>query len=129
MNRMTKTLAAASFAGVLAAAGAFAHEPAGKAPTAKPAAHTGHTAQAEHAGHSAGSMELHRIMEQGHKMPAMSGNVDKDFAAMMTMHHQQAIRMADVQIKHGKNAQLKAMARKMHAEQQKEIKQLAPYTR
>lgn len=81
-------------------------------------------------GHSAGSMELHKIMTSGMKMPMkMSGNVDKDFAAMMTMHHRQAVRMADVLIKHGRSAELKAMARKMKAAQQAEIKQMAPYTK
>ncbi len=81
-------------------------------------------------GQSAGSMELHKSMMAGMKMPMkMSGNADKDFAAMMTMHHQQAIKMADVHIKHGSNAQLKAMARKMKTAQQSEIKQLAPYTK
>ena len=81
-------------------------------------------------GHSAGSMELHRIMTEGSKLPMpMSGDVDKDFAAMMTLHHQTAIDMADVMLKSGSNAQLKAMAAKMKAEQQEEIKQLAPYTK
>lgn len=87
---------------------------------------------ADHAmpGHSAGSMELHRIMTEGSKSPMpMSGDVDKDFAAMMTLHHQTAIDMADVMLKSGSNAQLKAMAAKMKAEQQEEIKQLAPYTK
>ena len=54
--------------------------------------------RADHAmpGHSAGSMELHRIMTEGSKSPMpMSGDVDKDFAAMMTLHHQTAIDMAD----------------------------------
>lgn len=87
---------------------------------------------ADHAmpGHSAGSMELHRIMTEGSKSPMpMSGDVDKDFAAMMTVHHQMAIDMADVMLKSGSNAQLKAMAANMKAEQQEEIKQLAPYTK
>ena len=81
-------------------------------------------------GHSAGSMEMHKIMMSGMKMPMkMNGNVDHDFAHMMTMHHQQAIKMADVQIKHGSNAQLKALARKIKVAQQAEIKQMAPYTK
>ena len=121
MNRMTTAVIAASIAGSLAVAGAFAHEPAKKPMPA----HSG-----SHAGHSAASMELHQIMMQGHNMQMpMSGNVDKDFAAMMIMHHQQAVRMSDVQIKHGKNAQLKALARKMKAAQQQEIKQLTPYAK
>ncbi len=81
-------------------------------------------------GHSQGSMQLHQIMADGMKMPmTMSGNVDKDFATMMTMHHQQAIKMVDVLLKHGTHADLKAIARKMKAAQQAEIKQLAPHTR
>ena len=96
------------------------------------AAHDPKKPEAAHsmAGHSAGSMELHRIMSQGHSMPMpMSGNVDRDFATMMTMHHQQAIKMADVMLKHGRNAELKALASKMKSDQQAEIKRMAPYTR
>lgn len=82
------------------------------------------------AGHSAGSMELHKAMMSGRKMPMpMSGDVDRDFATMMTMHHEQAIRMSDVLLKQGKSAQLKALAMKMKAAQQDEIRQLAPYTK
>lgn len=120
MNRMTTALLAVSMTALLAVP-ASAHEP-----DKKPA----QGSATNHAGHSAGSMELHRIMMQGQKMPMpMSGNVDKDFAAMMTMHHQQAIQMADVLLKHGRNAELKALARKMQEEQRKEIKQLAPFAK
>ena len=81
-------------------------------------------------GRDAASMELHEIMMSGMKMPMkMTGNVDKDFASMVIMHHQQAVKMADVEIVHGKSAALKAMARKMKAAQQAEIKQLAPYAK
>ena len=81
-------------------------------------------------GHSAGSMELHRIMTDGQKKPMpMSGDVDKDFAAMMTVHHQMAIDMADVLLESGSNAELKAMAVKMKAAQQEEIKQMEQYTK
>lgn len=120
MNRMTTALLAVSMTALLAVP-ASAHEP-DKTPAQGNAM--------SHVGHSAGSMELHRIMMQGQKMPMpMSGNVDKDFAAMMTMHHQQAIQMADVLLKHGRNAELKALARKMQEEQRKEIKQLAPFAK
>ena len=87
---------------------------------------------ADHAmpGHSAGSMELHRIMTDGQKKPMpMSGDVDKDFATMMTMHHRQAIEMSDVLLKHGKNAELKALAAKMKAAPQAEIQKMAPHTK
>ena len=79
---------------------------------------------------SSGSMELHRIMSEGQKAPmAMSGDVDKDFATMMSMHHKMAIDMADVLLKSGSNAKLKAIAAKMKATQQDEIKQLGRFTR
>ena len=122
MNRMTKGVIAMSLASMFAMAGAVAHENDKKPMAGKPM---------NHAAHSAGSMEMHRIMMQGQKMPmpAMSGNVDKDFAAMMTMHHQQAVKMSDVLLQHGKNAELKALARKMKAAQQQEIKQMAPHTK
>lgn len=82
------------------------------------------------AGHSTGSMELHRVMMQGQKMPMpMSGNVDKDFATMMTLHHQQAVKMADVLLRHGRSAELKALAGKMKAAQQAEIKLMACHTK
>ena len=87
---------------------------------------------ADHAmpGQSGGSMELHRIMSEGQKAPmAMSGDVDKDFAIMMSMHHKMAIDMVDVLLKSGSNAELKAMAAKMKVAQQEEIKQMEPFTR
>ena len=69
-------------------------------------------------------------MSEGQKAPmAMSGDVDKDFATMMSMHHKMAIDMADVLLKSGSNAKLKAIAAKMKATQQDEIKQLERFTR
>lgn len=80
------------------------------------------------AGQSTGSMELNRTMGKGQQMRMpMSGNVDKDFAMMMSMHHQNAIDMIDVFAKHGKSPELKAMAMKMKAAQSQEIKQLARF--
>ncbi len=79
-------------------------------------------------GHSPGSMELHQIMMSGAKMPMpMSGKVDRDFASMMTIHHQQAIKMSDVLLKHGSDEELKAMARKMKSDQKDEIEKLARF--
>ncbi|OHE83043.1 MAG: hypothetical protein A2579_00730 [Lysobacterales bacterium RIFOXYD1_FULL_69_11] len=81
-------------------------------------------------GHSAGPMQLHDIMSAGMKMPMeMSGNVDKDFAMMMTMHHGQAIKMIDAYAKHGQNPDLKALAAEMKAAQLKEIETRAPHTK
>ena len=53
----------------------------------------------------------------------MSGNLDKDFAMMMKMHHEQAVEMAKMQLAHGKSADMKAMASRIIAAQNKEIAQ------
>lgn len=75
----------------------------------------------------AGSGELHRVMMAGvEQMQQMkpTGDLDKDFAMMMRMHHQQAVQMAKTEAQNGKSAELKALANKMMADQQKEIGQL-----
>ena len=76
---------------------------------------------------SHGSDTMHRQMMSGMQMMQSmkpTGDTDKDFASMMRAHHQQAVGMAKVQLEHGKSAELKAMARKMIEDQQKEIAQL-----
>ncbi|WP_420852281.1 DUF305 domain-containing protein [Rhizobium mesosinicum] len=50
-----------------------------------------------------------------------SGNVDRDFVAMMTPHHQGAIDMALAVLKYGKNEQLKRIAQEIIVDQQQEI--------
>ena len=121
MKANTPMVAIASlFAGIAlaACAGAYAHDPKTPPPANSMAAH------------SDASKELHRIMMQGAQMPMrMTGDVDTDFAIMMSMHHQQAIKMVDVLIEHGDDAELKAMARKMKTAQQQEIKDMAPFTK
>lgn len=57
----------------------------------------------------------------------MSGNTDVDFAAMMRVHHQGAIQMAEAELKDGKNAEMRAMARNIIAAQKKEIAQLEKF--
>ena len=129
MNLRIPLIAAAFAASTLLAVNAGGHDP--KTPAQDMKGHDMSKMQ-DHdmKGHSPGSMELHKIMASGMKMPMkMSGNVDKDFASMMIMHHQMAVKMADVEIKHGKSAALKALARKMKAAQQEEIKQLTVYTK
>jgi uncharacterized protein (DUF305 family) len=54
----------------------------------------------------------------------MTGNIDKDFAMMMIPHHESAIKMAEDEITHGKNLDLKKMAQKMANDQSNEITQL-----
>jgi uncharacterized protein (DUF305 family) len=75
-----------------------------------------------------GSAQLHRIMVDASKQSVpVTGNVDKDFATMMTLHHQMGIRMMDVMIQRGHNPQLKALATSMKAAQQDEIRQMTPF--
>jgi hypothetical protein len=50
-----------------------------------------------------------------------SGDVDTDFAAMMTPHHQGAIEMAQAELRHGHNEQLRRLAQEIIVTQQQEI--------
>jgi uncharacterized protein (DUF305 family) len=50
-----------------------------------------------------------------------SGDIDRDFVAMMTPHHQGAIEMALAVLKYGKNEQLKRIAQEIIVDQQQEI--------
>lgn len=104
--------------------------PHASAPGAATAGHEGMAGMDHGQGDGKGSAELHRIMQEGMSMPmAMSGNVDKDFATMMTTHHQAAIKMIDVLQQNGTNAELKALGAKMKAKQQEEIRKMEPFTR
>jgi uncharacterized protein (DUF305 family) len=53
----------------------------------------------------------------------MSGDIDKDFALMMKMHHQGAVDMAQMELAHGKSPAMKAMAKNIIAAQKKDIAQ------
>jgi len=50
-----------------------------------------------------------------------SGNVDRDFVAMMTPHHQGAIEMAQAELRYGHNERLRRMAQEIIVTQQQEI--------
>ena len=50
-----------------------------------------------------------------------SGDVDRDFVAMMTPHHQGAIDMAQAFLRYGRNEQLRRIAQEIIVEQQQEI--------
>ena len=75
---------------------------------------------------AAGSRDMKAAMMMGmdgmQKM-SMSGDVDKDFAMMMKMHHQQAVHMSEMELANGKSPDMKAMAKKIIAAQKKEIAQ------
>lgn len=75
---------------------------------------------------ASGSEEIKHAMMMGmdnmQKMP-VSSNIDKDFAMMMKMHHQQGVEMAKIQLARGKSPAMKAMAKQIIAAQNKEIVQ------
>jgi uncharacterized protein (DUF305 family) len=50
-----------------------------------------------------------------------SGDIDRDFAEMMIPHHQGAIDMAESELRHGKNEQLRRIAQEIIVDQQQEI--------
>jgi uncharacterized protein (DUF305 family) len=50
-----------------------------------------------------------------------SGDVDREFAAMMIPHHQGAIDMAKSELLHGRNERLRRIAQEIVIEQQQEI--------
>ncbi|MBP2292696.1 CopM family metallochaperone [Azospirillum rugosum] len=68
-------------------------------------------------------MESMRKMNRDMHRP-MTGDADQDFARMMAAHHQGAIDMARVQLRYGKDPDLKAMAQKVVEDQTKEVQQL-----
>ena len=75
---------------------------------------------------SSGSQEMKQAMMAGmdgmEKM-TITGDIDRDFAMMMKMHHQQAVEMANMELAHGKSSAMKAMARQIIVAQKKEIAQ------
>lgn len=60
-----------------------------------------------------------KMMDAMHIKP--SGDVDKDFVAMMVPHHQGAIDMARAQLRYGRNEQLRRIAQEIIVTQQQEI--------
>jgi uncharacterized protein (DUF305 family) len=50
-----------------------------------------------------------------------SGDVDRDFVAAMIPHHQGAIEMAQAELRHGRNEQLRRIAQEIIVDQTQEI--------
>jgi uncharacterized protein (DUF305 family) len=53
--------------------------------------------------------------------PTFTGNPDRDFVLMMIPHHEGAIEMAKVELEHGTNPAIRALAEAIIAAQEKEI--------
>lgn len=69
-------------------------------------------------------MRMHQRM-----MPAMGSNPDETWARKMIEHHRGAIETGNILLSKGSDQQLKAMARKSIAAQQKEIDELQNWLR
>lgn len=70
---------------------------------------------------------LHQVMSKNMKemqSMQMTGDVDRDFAMMMKHHHQSGIEMAQVQVREGKDPELKKQAQQIIDGQKKEMAEL-----
>jgi len=77
-----------------------------------------------------GGMDMKAMMKDNNDKMAsmkMTGDADADFAMMMRMHHQGAIDMAEAQLRSGKDPAMLKMAKKIVADQKKEIAQFDKY--
>ena len=75
-------------------------------------------------------MDMQAMMkDNSDKMASMkmTGNADVDFAMMMRVHHQGAIDIAEAELRDGKNAQMRKMAKDMIAAQKNEIAQFEKF--
>ena len=120
---MARQFAVASLAACLA-------WPVANAQTTQPGMGSMKPGMAASAATGAGGMDMKAMMgNMNEKMSAMpmSGNTDVDFAAMMRVHHQGAIDMAEAELKTGKNARMRTMAKNIISAQKKEIKQLEKF--
>lgn len=75
------------------------------------------------------SHDSNKMMTIMHQMMAqmmnsqMTAGPDHMYAMMMPMHHEGAVKMAEEEIAHGTNAEMKAMAQRMKDAQEAEIQQ------
>jgi uncharacterized protein (DUF305 family) len=124
MNRGRDLATMAAAGVVLLGLGAIAQaQTAAPAPAANP--HAGHTmpASAPTAGDAASVKEFKAVNDKMHKDMgiAFTGKTDVDFVRGMIPHHQGAIEMAEVQLKYGKDAKIRKLAKDIIKAQKSEI--------
>lgn len=114
----TLTLAAA-FA--VASASAWAECPKDLGAPAGHAAHASHAAHAEATPSTQAYAQANAAMHKGMDI-TYSGDGDIDFLRGMIAHHQGAVDMAQIQLKYGKDAQVKKLSREIIRAQELEIR-------
>ncbi len=68
-----------------------------------------------------GEQAAMQSMDRAMAAVPMTGNADRDFAAMMIPHHQGAIDMARAELSHGTDPAMRRLARAIVAAQEREI--------
>jgi uncharacterized protein (DUF305 family) len=93
------------------------------------AQHAGHGAPRPGANEPASTREFRAANDRMHRDMAIrfTGNADRDFAAAMIPHHQGAIEMARIQLRHGTDPDMRKLAEEIIAAQEAEIAQLRAF--
>ncbi len=85
---------------------------------------------APHVGHGAApgspsemSQAMDKMQREMNEAP-MTGNADRDFTNMMVPHHRGAVDMARIYLKTARDPEMRALAQKIIADQEREIRQM-----
>ena len=89
-----------------------------------PDAHDAHASKDSNADQAATAFDQANQRMHHNMAISPSGNVDMDFARGMLAHHRGAVDMARIELEHGHDEQMRALAREVIDAQQREIEQL-----